>query len=70
MTQQILIGCLFLAVGVIHLVWPLAMWRLRNFGWVRGGEPTEFAIAAIRLGGGILVVVAIFAFAGVVTVGR
>jgi hypothetical protein len=47
------------AIATISFKRPNWMWQLHNFGWVRGGEPTEFARAAIFAQGVIAAFVAV-----------
>lgn len=45
----IIAGLLVFALGVACLRWPRLAWRAQNFLWVKGGEPTEFALIMINL---------------------
>ena len=45
----IIVGLLVFALGVACLRWPRLAWKVQYFPWVKGGEPTEFALIMINL---------------------
>jgi hypothetical protein len=51
MTGELAIAMFLIAIGAIHLGWPQVAWRFQNFLWVKGGQPTDFALVMNRLTG-------------------
>jgi len=49
--EKILALAVCAIIATLSFTKPHWLWRLRNFGWGRGGEPTEFAYAMIYFQG-------------------
>ena len=59
-----LLIALLLIVGAVNLIWPQAAWELSR-GWeFKNAEPSDEALLATRVGGGLLVFLAIVMFFG------
>ena len=50
-----LLGLAIIGMGVAYIAFPEKFWRWQHWLTVEGGEPTDFALFANRLGGGLLV---------------
>ena len=47
-------------LGVLMLIKPQWLWKLEHLLSVKGGEPTDFYLSMMRLGGVAFVVLAVF----------
>lgn len=58
---MIYLGLAFLLVlGVAMIVWPEVMWKIDNFLWTKGGEPSDLYIVVMRISGAFFVLTAVF----------
>ena len=49
---------LFIPMGITMLRHPDRVWEFQHMFTVKNGEPTDFALLSIRIGGGCLLAVA------------
>ena len=57
----IIIGLIALPIGLFCFFAPETAWLLEHFWWVKGGEPTEFALLVTKGSGILAVLVGLFA---------
>ena len=50
---------LLLLLGVLMFLKPELLWKLEHILWVKGGEPTDFYLSMMRLGGIVFVIAAV-----------
>ena len=48
--MNIIVGLIFVVLGVCFALWPRALWRFR-WGWLRNREPTRVELLFERMGG-------------------
>ena len=51
---MLLTAILFLVLGIFFAAAPETIWQLQHMFTVKDGEPTDFALISIRIGGVIL----------------
>lgn len=51
------VALLFLALGLFFLAKPEIVWELQHFLTVKNGEPTDFALRQLRIGGIVYLVI-------------
>lgn len=56
----VLMEIVIVAIGVFMIWKPEILWRIEYFFSVKGGEPTEFYLTMSRVGGVLLLVLAVF----------
>ena len=49
-----------LALGILMFVKPEWLWKLEHLLSVKGGEPTDFYLAKMRIAGVVFVLIAVF----------
>lgn len=57
--MNILFGIIMIIIGTLYITKPSEMIRFRHIFYIRGGEPTEFAIFMTVVGGGIFIILGI-----------
>ena len=50
---------IFIAIGLLCLIYPKGVWEIRYMFTVDGGEPTKYYLVATRIMGGFLLAVGI-----------
>lgn len=63
--MKIVFGILFIFLGIVDIIWPEIIWRIRHYFTVEGGEPSALYLIFARIIGVILVVVGILFLVGV-----
>lgn len=51
---------LLFALGVLMFLKPDVLWKLEHLFSVKGGEPTDFYLAGMRISGVIFTLIAVF----------
>jgi len=51
--EEILSLVLLLILGILMMVKPELLWKIEHFFTVKGGEPTDFYLTWMRIGGAI-----------------
>lgn len=60
--MKFLFGIFFIILGILNILKPGEMVRIRNFSEIRGGEPTEFSIFTTIILGLIFIGFGIYCF--------
>ena len=50
---------LLFALGVLMFLKPEVLWKLEHLFSVKGGEPTDFYLSMMRIGGAVFAVIAV-----------
>lgn len=59
MLIEIALTCLLLALGLLMLAKPKALWRVGTMLWVKQGEPTNLYLTYMRLTGTLFLIIAL-----------
>lgn len=51
---------LLFALGVLMFLKPEVLWKLEHLFSVKGGEPTDFYLSMMRIGGVVFALIAVF----------
>ena len=52
-------------LGVVMICFPQVLWKIENFLTTKAGEPSDFYLVVMRVGGTLFIILSIFLAIGV-----